>query len=699
MEESTTVNERSTATATNWLDLLGSMRFAISSLSILSIASIIGTLLIQREPFVNYVNQFGPFWAQMFEAAGIYEVYNAWWFLLVLTFLVASTSLCVFRNSPKMVREMRAWRETIRGQSLKAMRFNGELATTAAPEGMLQAQSQLLKQLGYQTKQDVRGDGVMLAGKRGASNRLGYIFAHVGIVVVCLGGLLDSELPLKITTAFLGKTPITGTPTDELIPDTGKLPISNPSYRANLFVPEGGRAGLATIAVNQGRYIQELPFIMELKEFKVEYYSTGMPKLFASDVIVIDRETGARTEATIKVNEPLIYKGVAIYQSSFDDGGSQLKLQSVALDGRGRSIEVPVEVGGSAKIERVGSEPMRLEVSGFRAINVENTTQTDPANSDKKFKESVATVLSPSAGGRSKGLRNVGPSIQYRLRDTAGQAREFNIYQLPVEIDGASMFLAGMRKSANEQFQYLRIPADAKGELTEFSRLRGALNDAQLIKLAAVRFAQQSAPKVAVDGQNKIDLKAASQLSESTERALQTFAEGGLQSVADFIDKNVPKAEQERASEMVLRVLSSGLWELWQVARQNEGLAPMEFTQDNTRFLQLAQVAISDSFIFGTPLFFQLTDFKEIKASVFQVTRSPGKNIVYLGSLLLVLGVFAMFYIRERRVWCWIVPGAKPGESKVQYAMSSTRKSLAVDQDFAQLKKLMQDTYANHTTT
>jgi cytochrome c biogenesis protein len=697
MEESTTVNERMTATATTWVDLLGSMRFAISSLSILSIASIIGTLLIQREPFVNYVNQFGPFWAQIFEAAGIYEVYNAWWFLVVLTFLVASTSLCVLRNSPKMVREMRAWRESIRSQSLKAMRFNGELTTTAAPAGMLAAQIQLLTQLGYKTKQDVRGDGIMLAGKRGASNRLGYIFAHVGIVVVCLGGLLDSELPLRLTTAYLNKTPIGGTPSDDAIPENGRLPISNPSYRANLFVPEGGRGGLATINVKNGKYVQELPFIMELKQFRVEYYSTGMPKLFASEVTMIDRESGAKTEATIKVNEPLIYKGVAIYQSSFDDGGSQLKLQSVALDGRGRGVEVPVDVGGSVKIERVGAEPLRLEVNNFRAINVENTSQTDPGATDKKFKESVATVLSPSAGNKSKDLHNVGPSVQYRLRDTAGQAREFNVYQLPVLIDGVPMYLAGMRTNANDQFQYLRIPADAQGELTEFSRIRAALNEPTLIRQAAFKFAEQSAPKL--PGGNQQDVRAAEQLALSTERAMQTFAQGGLQAVAEFLEKNVPKGEQEKASEMVLRVLSSGLWELWQAARKNDGLPALEFNNDNTRFLQLTQVAISDTFVFGTPLFFRLTDFKEIKASVFQVTRSPGKKIVYLGSLLLVLGVFAMFYIRERRVWCFIAPDGSAGHSKVQYAMTSTRKSLAVDQDFAQLKKLMQETYANHATT
>ena len=38
-------------------ELLSSMRFAISLLTILGIASIIGTVLKQNEPYNNYLNQ------------------------------------------------------------------------------------------------------------------------------------------------------------------------------------------------------------------------------------------------------------------------------------------------------------------------------------------------------------------------------------------------------------------------------------------------------------------------------------------------------------------------------------------------------------------------------------------------------------------------------------------------------------------
>ncbi|MDR1661414.1 MAG: cytochrome c biogenesis protein ResB [Azoarcus sp.] len=60
-----------------------------------------------------------------------------------------------------------------------------------------------------------------------------------------------------------------------------------------------------------------------------------------------------------------------------------------------------------------------------------------------------------------------------------------------------------------------------------------------------------------------------------------------------------------------------------------------------------------------------------------QATRAPGKSLVYLGSLLLVLGIFAMLYIRERRLFVLL----KGGEALA--AMSSNRKTIDADEAFA----------------
>ena len=95
-------------------------------------------------------------------------------------------------------------------------------------------------------------------------------------------------------------------------------------------------------------------------------------------------------------------------------------------------------------------------------------------------------------------------------------------------------------------------------------------------------------------------------------------------------------------------------------------------------------MALSDASLYPAPMAFQLKDFKQVQASVFQVTRSPGKTIVYLGCALLILGVFAMLYVRERRLWVWLAPS--DNGSHASMALSSNRETMDVDREFERLR-------------
>src|ERR1700742_1963373 len=110
----------------HFVELVSSMRFAIALLVILAIAGIIRTVLTQDDPYPNYVNQFGPFWADIFRGLSIYTVYSAWWFMLILIFLVISISLCVVRNGPKMVADAKSWKDKVREGSLRAFHHKAE---------------------------------------------------------------------------------------------------------------------------------------------------------------------------------------------------------------------------------------------------------------------------------------------------------------------------------------------------------------------------------------------------------------------------------------------------------------------------------------------------------------------------------------------------------------------------------------------
>jgi cytochrome c biogenesis protein len=524
------------------VELLSSMRFSISLLTVICIASIIGTVLKQAEPLGNYVNQFGPFWAQAFSLLSLNTIYSAWWFLLILAFLVISTSLCIARNAPKILADLNQLKENVREQSLKAFGHRAEAALAEAPEAAARRIGQTLVQSGWKVKlqqrQTPEGGGWMVAAKKGAANKLGYIAAHSAIVLVCVGGLLDGDMVVRAQMWLNGKSIYTGGGLIADVPAQYRLSDSNPTFRANLLVAEGTQASTAILNQPGGVLLQELPFSIELKKFIVEYYSTGMPKLFASDIIIHDKETGEKIPARVEVNHPARHRGVEIYQSSFDDGGSSVTLKAIPMAAASKPFEIQGTIGGTSSLSNgqgEGAEKLTLEYTALRVINVENFASGGSmggSGADVRRVDLHQAIDSRLGAANKtvtqKELRNVGPSVSYKLRDSAGQAREFHNYMLPVKTDpdenSPAVYLMGVRETPSAPFQYLRIPVDTEGGMETFLRLRAALADPAQRELAVRRYASQAI------GRDRPEL--AQQLAASASRALALFAGSGADAAA-----------------------------------------------------------------------------------------------------------------------------------------------------------------------
>ena len=715
------------------VELISSMRFSISLLTVICIASVIGTVVKQHEPYSNYVNQFGPFWAEFFASASLYTVYSAWWFLLILAFLVLSTSLCIARNAPKILVDLRTYKENVREQALDSFHHKGLGEVMQAPQPTFERVAALLGAAGWRAKVQVRANGTMIAARRGAANKLGYVAAHSAIVLVCVGGLLDGDLVVRAQMALQGISTYTGGGLMRNVPASNRLSPSTPTFRANLLVPEGGRASTAVISMAEGVVLQDLPFDVELKKFIVGYYDTGMPKLFASDIVIHDHETGESIPATVKVNDPFFHRGVAIYQSSFDDGGSALKLRARPMGAGGKLLDLDGTVGSATTLAN-GDSKLTVEFTGLRVINVENLSGSDDTAlgtpkagaTDVRRVDLVGAMTSSIEGHlgsgvkvrRKKELRNVGPSFSYKLRDAAGQAREFNNYMLPVDLDGQRVFLAGTRDKPDQSMRYLRIPADDTDSMDGWMRLREALLNPNLRAAAAARYVAlatpsdkpQMAPQLTATALRALALFAGAEAAPSRTAAIggvtapdsalpvqgtpsafgSAAPHGGLQAISDFLEASVPEAERNRISEVLLRILNGSLFELLNLSRENAGLAPLMPSSKTQTFMTQAVLSLSDSFFYPAPLLLELTNFKQIQASVFQVARAPGKTLVYIGAGLLILGVFAMLYIRERRLWIWLSPRTADGEgTRIRIAMSTTRRTLDADAEFDRLKQVI----------
>ncbi len=223
-----------------------------------------------------------------------------------------------------------------------------------------------------------------------------------------------------------------------------------------------------------------------------------------------------------------------------------------------------------------------------------------------------------------------------------------------------------------------------------FVRMRSALADEALRRRAVERYLARAADPAKPE--------VAEQLRASASRALALFAgaervsadaksAGGWQAIAEFMEIHVPEAERERAGTVLVRILNDVLFEVLNLSREQAALAPLPADEKSQLFLTQAVLAISDAYFYPAPVAMMLTDFNQVQASVFQVARAPGKNIVYLGCLLLIIGVFAMLYVRERRLWVWLVPqgGAQQGTGATM-ALSVNRKSLDTGREFERLQ-------------
>lgn len=623
------------------------MSFAVSMLVFLGIASIIGTMLKQNEPYENYIIKLGEFWFVYFEKIGLYDVYHSIWFLIILLFLVLSTTLCIIKNTPAILKDFSVFKDSLEEKSL--LSFTHHLVIKNKKYVNTSKILHYLKQSKYKVKEKSKENGdFLIVAKKGNYQRIGYILTHIGVVIICLGGLLDGNLIFKAQELLGYKKIETLDMPASKVPEASRLSVSNTSFRANMTLAEGSSDNVAFVRMKDGYLVQDLPFKITLKDFRINHYSTGMPKSFESDLVISDPELSQDITKTISVNHPFTYKGIAIYQSDFQDGGTKLNIKLRSLFNSNSTQKIDGKIFDKVKLDK---DQITYEFNDFKKFNVLHLKE-----------------------GEKEKPRNVGPSVTYKVRNSSGQAREYLSYQYPMPIEGRSFYISGMRETPQEEFKYLKIPADAKGSIDEFMLFKDALQNKTLIESVAKKIANQSTSNI--DKNNEVK----ESFEKSVNKLMALFGQGGFSNIAENIDKNIPANEKEKAVQTYLKIIDIASSEIYKARFK---LADKDLNQTRIIFIQDALNAYSDIFFYGVPYYFELTSYEQKEASGLQLTKSPGQFWVYLGSLSLVLGIFSMIYLHERKLWLLIK--AKGG---VILSLSSNRKNIDFENDF---KKLIQE--------
>ncbi len=632
-------------------ELLSSMRFAVALLTVLSIAAVVGTVIPQNRPLQDYVFTFGTFWSRIFSWLGLYDVYSSLWFVLILVFLVLSTTLCLVRHVPSFVREMKSFRTSVKINTVRHNHiFSGRLSADVS-ERFLQAK-------GFRTKRITREDGILIAAHRGYFNKLGYVFAHAALIIICLGGLMDSDLSIKLGVLTGRFVPNKNAQYVDEFPKESRRSQDSLSFRGDISLPEKQSTDAVFLNIgDKGVLVQELPFSIKLNKFNIDFYENGMPKDFASEVTVTNKKTGESTDAVVRVNHPLKVDGVTIYQAGYGDGGSPLEFDIWALPDTSYQPQTLTVRSKSQVPLPLGNEEYRLSFTDFRSSNV--MLDEENQNDEKPT------------------YRNMGATITYSISDSAGQSYIFTNYMLPQVRDNRAYNFYGVRQANEAAFRWLAIPLDRNGSMETFMRLRQAFYDEKTVDKVVNKIANLTTD---VD-KDKI--------KKFTQSVLALFIRGGYTMVDDFIREKVPAGEQENMARNFYQTIAFAANQLLdEVINDSKQEAWAESAERNVFVLDSLN-ALTGLHKYPSPILLQLKSYEEVNATGLQMTRSPGEKWVYLGSFLLTLGCIFMLYLYERRAWILC------NEDNLTLAMTAGRHRQNLDKEFnlyiEQINQLIKD--------
>jgi cytochrome c biogenesis protein len=275
----------------SFLSLFASVQLALFLLFLLASTSIIGTLIPQNNPHTFYVEKYGPKTALFFQLLDIPDMYNSWWFLGLLGLFSLNLIVCSLERIPQVVRTLRRDGLTMPPEQLVKFSLHQEIALPVPLETAHGRVAALLTAQGWHARETEKGTGRFFFAEKGGWTRFGVYVVHCSILIILGGALVGSSAVAR------------------------KL-LHNPqfAFKGSIMLPEGESSD-HLVAFKSGERL-ELGFQVRCDAFAIEYYPNGMPKTYRSRVTIIEKNAPVQT-TDIEVNQPLTYKGVTFYQSSY----------------------------------------------------------------------------------------------------------------------------------------------------------------------------------------------------------------------------------------------------------------------------------------------------------------------------------------------------------------------------------------------
>lgn len=364
-------------------DFFCSLKLTMFLLISLAIISIIGTVIPQGTPHPEYLAQISATKLSLYKALGFFDMYHSWWFILLLYLLTVNLTACSIKRLPHI------WKIITQPVTVFDHTFERSLtnvATFSSQEEPVVLKERLVALLegSFATPVITEADGAWhLFAQKMPWCRLSVYVVHLSIIVIFIGTMVGSLF----------------------------------GYKAYVNIMEG--ESVAKVVTRSEKEL-DLGFSVRCDKFSASFYASGAPKEFKSILTVLEngKPVPGLEHTAIIVNDPLTYKGITFYQSSYGDA-SRFLFTVTDLDGKNA---VPVTVLGTEPVSLPdGSEMHVLEstpdiapyspgLSG-PAANVEIHTP------DGKSERLVVYANHPELNIEHAKHHGKGPVLQYKEGD------------------------------------------------------------------------------------------------------------------------------------------------------------------------------------------------------------------------------------------------------------------------------------------
>jgi cytochrome c biogenesis protein len=266
-------------------DFFCSLKLTISTLILLAVTSIIGTVIQQNLSPTTYKQIYGQTTFRVLNDLKFFDMYHSWWFLALLGIFSLNLIACSLKRLPRVLKTVRE-PVLVPGDTLYRTLSCVEEEVVKKP--LAETRDQMVAFVAKNFSRPViteEGDKVHLFAQKGAYARFGVYVTHLSILIIFVGAILGSLWGFK---GFV-----------------------------NINV---GNQTRTIRNLNTGQPIH-LGFAVRCDAFDVTFYpGTRRPKEFRSELTFLQNGkpvSPALTKHPILVNDPVTYKGITFYQASY----------------------------------------------------------------------------------------------------------------------------------------------------------------------------------------------------------------------------------------------------------------------------------------------------------------------------------------------------------------------------------------------